>query len=153
MAKLAQPQAPAATAAKTGEDLVVLYVSVPGAPSPQAEAIPPMSIQFERIGGFRDNGKTDAIIQKLRPVIKQHKSCSIDVTGHTDTLGSDDVNHALSKKRAQQIAATLKAAFADDNVQITNTAWGERRLKEWTPDGVADATNRRVDVVVHCGST
>jgi outer membrane protein OmpA-like peptidoglycan-associated protein len=150
--KLAQPgAAPAAAAAKkTGEDLVVLYVSLPGAPPAQADAMPPMSVQFERIGSAGDNGQTDPIIRKLRPIIKAHKSCSIAVSGHTDTLGSDEANHALSKKRAQEIAAKLKAAFAGENVEISNTAWGERRLKEWTPDDTADATNRRVDIVVRC---
>lgn len=145
--KLAQP---GAAPAKAKEDLVVLYVALPGAPPAQVDAMPPMSVQFERIGSAGDNGQTDPIIRKLRPIIKAHKSCSIAVSGHTDTLGSDQVNHALSKKRAQEIAAKLKAAFAGDNVQISDTAWGERRLKEWTPDDTADATNRRVDIVVRC---
>ena len=155
IAQLAQPPAPASTGglAKAGENLLVFYVSLPAASPPappQPDAIPPMTVQFERIGGAGDKGQADLIIRKLRPIIKEHKGCSIDVSGYTDTLGSDEDNHALSKRRAQKIAAELKSAFAGENIQITNTAWGERRLKEWTKDDVADATNRRVDVVVRC---
>ena len=155
IAQLAQPPAPATTGtlAKTGEDLLVFYVSVPAASppaAPQLAAIPPMTVQFERIGRADLNGQADLIVRKLRPIIKEHKGCSIDVSGYTDTLGSDEHNHALSKRRALKIAAEIKSAFAGENIPITTTAWGERRLKEWTKDGVADATNRRVDVVVHC---
>jgi predicted nucleic acid-binding Zn-ribbon protein len=155
IAQLAQPPAPVSTGGlkKAGEDLLVFYVSLPAASPPappQPSAIPPMTIQFEKIGGVDDNGQADLVIQKLRPIIKKHKGCSIAVSGHTDTVGSDEGNHALSKRRAQKIAAAMKTAFAGEHIQITNTAWGERRLKEWTKDDVADATNRRVDIVVRC---
>jgi hypothetical protein len=155
IAQLAQPPAPASTGglAKASEDLLVFYVSLPAASPPappQPDAIPPMTVQLERIGGAGNNGQADLIIRKLRPIIKEHKGCSIAVSGYTDTLGSDEDNHALSKRRAQKIAAEIKSAFAGEHIQITNTAWGERRLKEWTKDDVADATNRRVDIVVRC---
>ena len=125
------------------------------APSPpavpaKAAPIPPMSIQFERIGGFNVHGRVDPIIQKLRRELKGRSGCSINVKGYTDTVGSDRFNHALSKKRALEIAAKLKSAFTDQPIQISTTAWGERRLKEWTKDNVADATNRRVDIIVRC---
>ena len=155
IAQLAQPPAPATTGglAKASEDLLVFYVSLPAASPPappQPDVIPPMTVQFEKIGGADNNGQADLIIRKLRPIIKEHKGCSIAVSGYTDTLGSDEDNHALSKRRAQKIAAEIKSAFAGEHIQITNTAWGERRLKEWTKDDVADATNRRVDIVVRC---
>jgi flagellar motor protein MotB len=125
------------------------------APPPPAKplkvaAIPPMSIQFERIGGFNVHGQVDPIIRKLRQDLEGRSGCSINVEGYTDTVGSDRFNHALAKKRALEIAAKLKSAFADKPIQISTTAWGERRLKEWTQDNVADATNRRVDITVHC---
>jgi predicted nucleic acid-binding Zn-ribbon protein len=126
----------------------------PAAPVKAAAILPPpiptMSVQFERIGGFKDHGQVDLIIQKLRQDLKGRSGCAISVEGYTDTVGSDRFNHALSKKRALEIAAKLKSAFAGNPIQISTTAWGERRLKEWTKDNVADATNRRVDIVVRC---
>ena len=157
VAKLAQPpESPTgAIPKKTGHDVIVFYVAAPAAAQPaheqpQSGAIPPMSVQFERIGSIDDNGQADLIVRKLRPIVEGHKSCSITVSGHTDTLGSDEVNHALSKKRAREIADRLRGAFAGKHVQISDIAWGERQLKEWTPDDTADATNRRVDIVVRC---
>jgi flagellar motor protein MotB len=155
VARLAQqPSEPATTATvkNAGENLVVLYVSTPadgaGTQPPRAGMIPPMSVQYEKVGGTDDEGQTALIVGKLRPVLAKHHGCSIAVSGHTDTVGSDDVNHAISKRRALAVAAKLKAAFA--GVPISNTAWGERKLKEWTDDETPDATNRRVDIVVRC---
>jgi len=155
VAKLAQPAAPPTTgSAKTaGEDVVMVYVSAPAAQPAQPlrpGSIPPMNVLFAKVGSTDDNGQTALIIRKLRPILKKHEGCSIAVAGHADTLGSDDVNHALSKRRAKKIAAKLKAAFAGQGIPVTNTAWGERKLKEWTDDETPDATNRRVDVVVRC---
>jgi predicted nucleic acid-binding Zn-ribbon protein len=159
--KLAQPAAPGASqpaAKKTGEDLVVFYVAPPavaqGSAGPQQPpapgAIPPMSLQFEKIGGLDDKGQTAVIAKKLRAIIKGRKDCKVEVNGNADTVGGDAVNHTLSRRRADVVAKKLKAAFAGEAVQITEAAWGERNLKEWTPDNTPDATNRRVDIVVRC---
>ena len=152
VAKLAQPAETPTGAIPKKTDVVVFYVSAPARAQEQTQAgaIPPMSVQFEKVGSADDNGQAALIIKKLRPIIAKHKSCSIAVSGHTDTVGSDAVNHALSKKRALDIAAKLKAAFAGQAIQISTIAWGERKLKEWTDDDTPDATNRRVDIVVHC---
>ena len=58
----------------------------------------------------------------------------------------------LNLRRADEVAKKLKAAFAGEAVRITEAAWGERKLKRWTPDNTPSATNRRVDIVVHCAS-
>lgn len=162
MAKPAQPAATSESVAsvpgskKSGEDVIVVYVSAPAASQaaqPQrgagAAGIPPMSVQFEKVGGTDDEGQTALIVKKLRPIISKHRDCSIAVAGHADTLGSDDVNHMISKRRAQKVVAKLKSAFGS-GVRITEVAWGERKLKEWTDDETPDATNRRVDIVVRC---
>lgn len=156
VAKLVSSTEPAITgsAKKAGEDLLVLYVSAPAPASsqqrepPRAGAIPAMSVQYEKVGSTDDNGQTALIIKKLRPILEKHRGCSIAVAGHADTLGNDDLNHTISKQRAQKVAASLKEAFAE--VPVTDAAWGERNLKEWTGDETPDAINRRVDVVVRC---
>jgi outer membrane protein OmpA-like peptidoglycan-associated protein len=152
-------QAPAAASApkKVADDLVVFYVSPSAAArarqtaaAPAAGVAPPMSVQFEKIGGLDDNGQAATIAKKLRAILKGRKGCTVAVAGHADTVGSDDVNHDLSQRRANEVAKKLKAAFAGEQVKITETAWGERKLQEWTPDETPDVTNRRVDIAVHC---
>lgn len=148
------------------QDLVVFYVSMAGkaapAPVPAAAptttaaigltppAPPPLEVRFERLGKVDDEGQTKVIVGKLRDIVKGHSGCTIAVAGHTDTFGGDRRNYELSKRRANEVADELTAAFAGDNVKIERTQWGERRLKEWTPDDTALEANRRVDVAVSC---
>lgn len=147
-------------------DLVVVYVSMvgqvaaapassPPAPSKQEPGLtpvvpPPFAVRFERLGGVDDYGQTKAIADKVRALVKDHSGCTIAVSGHADTSGGDRKNYELSKRRANEVADELKAAFAGDNIKVDRIQWGERRLKEWTPDGIARDANRRVDVAVSC---
>ena len=69
------------------------------------------------------------------------------VTGHTDTVGSDDDNDRLSNDRANEILNALIAAGLPREV-LTAVGRGERDLLVPTADGVANAANRRVEVIV-----
>lgn len=158
VAKPAPTQAPPPPA-EPKQDLVVFYLSMEGkaaAPPPAAApgltpaVPPPFAVRFERLGGVDDEGQTKLIVGKLRDIIKGHSGCTIAVVGHADTLGGDRTNYELSKRRADEVADKLRAAFAGDKIKIDQTQWGERRLKEWTPDGIAREANRRVDVAVSC---
>ncbi len=145
------PKTKPATGAERN-DVVVFYVQSPEAmaKAQAASPIPPMSVRFEKIGSLNDSGQAEMIAQKLKAITKGRSGCSVTVAGYADTLGSDKVNLAISKMRAHAIAEKLKTAFAGGNVQITEAAWGERRLQEWTPNEVAREANRRVDVSVNC---
>lgn len=143
--------AKAAADGKPTADLIVLHVPRPDSPRPPKPGdIPPMTVRFDKIGGLDDKGQTARIAAEIREAVKGRTGCSIGVAGHADTLGGDAVNHRISKKRAREIAAKLKTAFADTDIQISETAWGERRLQEWTPNNVADVANRRVDISIDC---
>lgn len=133
-------------------DLVFVYLHLPNEKQlPQTVAtVTPLTVQFVRIGSTDDKGQAAAIVAKLKDIIKGRNECSISVVGYADTLGGDNVNLDISKKRAQTVAAELKKAFEGTGVQINEAAWGERRLKDWTPDNTPDLANRRVDVAVNC---
>lgn len=153
----ATPKAPSAPAAKAEpaadhNDVVVFYVQSPDAmqKAQAAPAIPPMTVRFEKIGSLDDNGQADMIVQKLKAITKGRTDCSVTVAGYADTLGGDKVNLTISKKRAHTVAAKLQTAFAGGPVHVTEAAWGERRLQDWTPNETAHAANRRVDVSVNC---
>lgn len=159
--KAATRPAPApAPPAEPKQDLVVFYVSMAGkAAAAPASAVapgltpvvpPPFTVRYERLGKVDDEGQTKVIVGKLRDIVKGHSGCTIAVAGHADTFGGDRTNYELSKRRANEVTDKLRAAFAGDNIKIDQTQWGERRLKEWTPDGVAREANRRVDIRVSC---
>ena len=130
-------------------DLIVVHVQEPA--SQAAAAIAPLSVNFQKIGGTDETAQTVALVAKMKAVLKGRKGCAISVAGFADTLGPDDLNLEVSKDRAHVIAAKLKEALGSD-VQIAETAWGERRLHEMTKDNVAAKANRRVDIAVQCKS-
>ena len=69
------------------------------------------------------------------------------VIGHTDTVGSDQVNDALALQRAEFVRRELiRRGVAADNVQATGR--GKRELAVPTPDNVAEPRNRRVVILV-----
>jgi outer membrane protein OmpA-like peptidoglycan-associated protein len=150
--KPAPEPSPATPASPDRNDVVVFYVQTPDAmqKAQAAAPIPPLTVRFEKIGGLDDNGQADMIIQKLKAITKDRTDCAVTVAGYADTLGGDNVNLTISKKRAHAVAAKLQTAFAGGPVHITEAAWGERRLQDWTPNNVAREANRRVDVSVNC---
>ena len=133
-------------------EVVVVYLDMPDkSRMPRTVAtVSPLQVQFKNVGSADDDGQAAMIAAKLKDIVKDRKGCAISVAGFADTLGGDKTNLTLSKKRARVIAAKLKTAFAGKPVQINESAWGERRLADWTPDETADRANRRVDVAVSC---
>ena len=141
-------------AAPNRTDLVVVHVAEPrtlAATSGAAAPIAPLSVQFRKIGGTDETAQTAVVVARLKDLLKGHQGCAVSVAGYADTLGPDDLNLEVSKDRAHVIAAKLKEALGSD-VQIAETAWGERRLHEMTKDNVAAKANRRVDIAVQCKS-
>jgi len=92
----------------------------------------------------------DTQIAKILPAMKKMLSkgaCRTDVTGFADTLGGDLSNLKLSRARADYVAEKLRKAGID---VYSVEAWGERRLKVHTYDGVKNENNRRADIEMHC---
>jgi outer membrane protein OmpA-like peptidoglycan-associated protein len=137
-------------AAAGATDLIVVHVQEAGA-GQAASAIAPLSVNFQKIGGTDETAQTVALVGKLKSLLKDRKGCAVSVAGFADTLGPDDLNLEVSKDRAHVIATKLKDALGPD-VQIAETAWGERRLHEMTRDNIAAKANRRVDIAVQCKS-
>lgn len=69
------------------------------------------------------------------------------VVGHTDTVGSDQFNDALAKKRAESVRTALIARGLPQG-DVTAIGRGKRELLVPTPDGIAEPRNRRVEIVV-----
>jgi predicted nucleic acid-binding Zn-ribbon protein len=134
------------------KNAVVVYLHMPNSNNLGENVAPvlPLSIEFQKIGSADDNGQAAMIIPKLKGIVEGRTGCTISVAGFADTLGGDQVNLEISQKRARNIAQKIKNALAGSGVQVNEAAWGERRLKDWTPDGTANESNRRVDIAVNC---
>jgi outer membrane protein OmpA-like peptidoglycan-associated protein len=142
-----------------GMDLVVIHAEPPAvARSAQASLAPtasaamaPLGFEFKRIGASEDKAQTDAVVAKVKDVLKGRSNCAISVAGYADTVGDDEFNLDLSKNRAHAVALRLREALGE-KVQIAETGWGARRLQVWTPPNTPRPENRRVDIAVHCAS-
>jgi outer membrane protein OmpA-like peptidoglycan-associated protein len=69
------------------------------------------------------------------------------VEGHTDTVGSPELNKALSDQRAASVADYLVTKFKIDRARLTPVGMGQEGLLIATGPGVPNAANRRVLVV------
>jgi iron complex outermembrane receptor protein len=76
----------------------------------------------------------------------------LEVTGHTDTVGSDAYNMRLSRRRAESVAAQLEKDGIPAG-EIAIFAKGKRDLLVPTADGVKEPQNRRVQIVYSDGAS
>ena len=70
----------------------------------------------------------------------------VEVTGHTDTVGSEADNDRLSQQRAEEVLNWL-AGQGFDRSLMSAVGRGERELRP-TVDNFSSAANRRVEVIV-----
>jgi outer membrane protein OmpA-like peptidoglycan-associated protein len=101
---------------------------------------------------FFDFNKSDLTQDAVRIVDQAAKNAApakvtrLEVTGHTDTVGSDAYNLRLSRRRAESVAAELEAQGIPSS-EIEIIAKGKRDLLVPTADGVREPQNRRVQIV------
>jgi iron complex outermembrane receptor protein len=87
-----------------------------------------------------------AIVDQAAKNAGPAKVTKLEVTGHTDTVGSDAYNMRLSRRRAESVAAQLeKDGIPSSEIEIV--AKGKRDLLVPTADGVKEPQNRRVQIV------
>ena len=76
---------------------------------------------------------------------------SIDVSGHTDSRGSSELNQSLSESRAATVASRLQAAFP--SAAVNSAGYGEDLPVASNDTSSGRAANRRVDVKVQAKSS
>jgi outer membrane protein OmpA-like peptidoglycan-associated protein len=85
--------------------------------------------------------------QQVLAEIARYPVPDIVVVGHTDLVGSDQVNDVLAKKRAQAVEAILVGRGIGTG-NIVAIGRGKREPAVPTAEGVAEPRNRRVEIVV-----
>jgi hypothetical protein len=78
-------------------------------------------------------------------------STSISIVGHTDTVGSDEYNRALSERRAEAVRDAMVAQGVPAS-EITLAWRGEQDLAVQTGEGVRERLNRRAEISVGAGA-
>jgi iron complex outermembrane receptor protein len=130
------------------------------APEPVAYTPPPVAAPATMPKSylvFFDFNKSDLTPQAATIVDTAAKNAvtgkvtKLDVTGHTDTVGSDAYNMRLSRRRAESVAAELEKQGVPSS-EIAIYAKGKRDLLVPTADGVKEPQNRRVQIVYSDGA-
>jgi len=94
---------------------------------------------------FTDESKK--IVDSVFAEIAKRPVPDVIVIGHTDTVGNDASNDALSRQRAEVVRnAFVARGLAADKVVVIGR--GKRELAVPTGDGVSEPRNRRVEILV-----
>jgi outer membrane protein OmpA-like peptidoglycan-associated protein len=113
-----------------------------------AQPLPPTQFTLYFVEGkdeFTDESKRT--IDGIFAAIAQRPVPDLLVIGHTDKVGTDTYNDALSRQRAEVVRnALLARGIAPDKVLAIGR--GKREPIVPTADGVAEARNRRVEIQV-----
>jgi outer membrane protein OmpA-like peptidoglycan-associated protein len=94
---------------------------------------------------FTDESKR--LLEQMLAEVARRPVPDVLVVGHTDAVGTDQVNDALGQRRAETVRNALIArGIAAGDIRAISR--GKRALAVPTPDGVAEPRNRRVEIVV-----
>jgi OmpA-OmpF porin, OOP family len=139
------PQPMPATAAAAAAPPAPAPAPPPPAPAPAA-AVHSFLVffDFDKSDISADARQT---LQQAVAAAKSQGSTRIDLTGHTDTVGSAAYNMKLSVRRGEAVKKVLvELGIAAD--EITVVGKGKTDLLVKTPDGVREPKNRRVEIVL-----
>lgn len=113
-----------------------------------AEPLPPQKfILYFKPGSNDLNDASYVQLGSILTAIKQRESVDIAINGHSDRVGSEELNIALSLKRAEQVREyLLEGDVAAEYLHVSSHGEGNPLVP--TPDDVAEPRNRRVEVIV-----
>jgi len=86
-------------------------------------------------------------VARLAEFLKKYPNRNVLIEGHTDSVGKDDYNLALSQKRADSV----KAQLVGDGIEagrITTVGYGKKYPVASNDTKAGKAQNRRVDVII-----
>jgi outer membrane protein OmpA-like peptidoglycan-associated protein len=94
---------------------------------------------------FTEDSKKD--VDRILSEIARRPVPDVLVVGHTDAVGTDQLNDALGMQRAETVrAALMKLGVPPDDIRAQSR--GKRALAVPTADGVPEPRNRRVVIIV-----
>jgi outer membrane protein OmpA-like peptidoglycan-associated protein len=86
-------------------------------------------------------------LAKLSGIVLSHPGLRLDVEGHTDNTGSDDLNQKLSEQRADAVRAYLIVQQLDPD-SVSSNGFGKGRPVATNDTSEGRQQNRRVEIIV-----
>jgi outer membrane protein OmpA-like peptidoglycan-associated protein len=93
------------------------------------------------------NGNFFGVLDSVALVLKEYDKTIIDVSGHTDSVGSDSTNQTLSERRASTVGKYLETKGVSDQ-RVATAGYGKTHpvASNDTPGGRQQ--NRRVELTL-----
>ncbi|MGB3097263.1 MAG: OmpA family protein [Candidatus Deferrimicrobiaceae bacterium] len=88
------------------------------------------------------------VLTKLQRVVREFPAARITVEGHTDNVGNDAANQALSQRRAIAVRDYLLQNVAMSADRLTAVGYGKNRPIAPNDTAAGRARNRRIDVTI-----
>ncbi len=133
--------------------LQVVKISFPGGEGPKIEQELKQKGTAEVHGIYFDFG-SDQIRSESEPVLKEiaealtaNPAWNLNIEGHTDNIGGDQYNQALSERRAAAVKAALVERHHINASRLATAGFGASRPKESNDTLEGRARNRRVELV------
>jgi len=99
-----------------------------------------------KLGSAMIPSKSMGLLSKVNSIIETMHPGEVIVQGHTDSLGKNASNQALSVKRSESVARYFKSLNA--NYKITSEGFGESDPIANNETKAGRSMNRRVDIVI-----
>ena len=88
------------------------------------------------------------VLTKLQRVVREFPNAMITVEGHTDNVGNEAANQALSRRRAIAVRDYLLSNVAMSANRIAAVGYGQNRPIAPNDSAAGRARNRRIDVTI-----
>ena len=93
------------------------------------------------------SSKADRNVDKLSDFLKKYPNRNVLIEGHTDSIGSDEYNLNLSRKRSGAVRDKLVGVGVEPD-RITTVGYGEKYPAVSNDTEANRAMNRRVEVII-----
>jgi len=114
-------------------------------PEPMSSAAPRQFIVFFGFNKYNLTSEALRVISEAVVAAKDTGSATVLITGHTDTVGSNDYNMRLSMRRSNAVKAEMVRQGIPTSA-ISSNGKGETELLVQTADGVKEPQNRRATI-------
>lgn len=131
-------------------------------PQDQPNGATPMTAALEKScraelsGVYFASGSADllaasrATLEQIAATLKKHPDWTITIEGHTDNVGSEAANLALSRDRAAAVRDALTSQYGVPSARVKTEAFGRKRPVDSNDTVEGRAHNRRVEVSRTC---
>ncbi|MFZ2725512.1 MAG: OmpA family protein, partial [Methylococcaceae bacterium] len=91
--------------------------------------------------------QAQSALDSVANVLNQYGDSTVNITGHTDDIGSDSYNQRLSEQRASSVSAYLAQKGVNYN-RLSQRGMGEKMPKVPNTNEANRAQNRRVELAI-----